>query len=122
MNKINDEMFKSDQNWMTISNTSHMQDNSRSNHHNPSEAISNLIDTFTGSIDENQSYEKLDTYRVKSEVGTMIAQKLVKGDKIRVCRNGEPINDNNDLAGDEYFTDSKYLGVGKKRYGNVLRV
>lgn len=125
INKINDEMFKQDQNWITILNTnstkSHDSFNpttNRSNvnqHNNASDSISNLIDTFTGSID-NQSNDKLDTYRVKSEIGTMIAQKLVKGDKIRVCRNGEPVYNGSDNESDGFFSESKYISNSKKRY------
>ena len=118
-------MFKQDQNWITILNTNSTksQDSfnpttNRSNvnqHNNASDSISNLIDTFTGSID-NQSNDKLDTYRVKSEIGTMIAQKLVKGDKIRVCRNGEPVYNGSDNESDGFFSESKYISNSKKRY------
>ena len=48
---------------------------------------SNLIDTFTANYENSQS-EKMDSYRVNSQVGTLIAQKLLKGEKIRVGRNG----------------------------------
>ncbi len=126
MNKINDEMFKQDQNWMTILNTNSSKSNDNFNNTNRSniqnstaDSISNLIDTFTGSID-NQSSDKLDTYRVKSEIGTMIAQKLVKGDKIRVCRNGEPVYNGSDNESDIFFSESKFLSNSKKRYALFL--
>ncbi len=113
-------MFKQDQNWITILNTNSSKStdnfiNTNRSNNNATDSISNLIDTFTGSID-NQSNDKLDTYRVKSEIGTMIAQKLVKGDKIRVCRNGEPIYNGSDNESDEFFSDSKFLSNSKKRY------
>lgn len=46
-----------------------------------------LIDTFTANM-ENPNNEKMDSYKVNSEIGTLIAQKLLKGEKIRVGRNG----------------------------------
>ena len=56
----------------------------------PEKFENNLIDTFTANI-ENPNNEKMDSYKVNSEVGTLIAQKLLKGEKIRVGRNGSVI-------------------------------
>lgn len=75
--KINNNVFDQEEQWMTIMNSNKDED----------KIESNLIDTFTANYENSQS-EKMDSYRVNSQVGTLIAQKLLKGEKIRVGRNG----------------------------------
>lgn len=92
-------MYKSDQQWITIVNTSNNEDS-----FSKSDPISSLINTFTSTIDNSyQSNLEKDTYKVNGEVGTLIASKLAKGEKLRVCRNGEPIGLNISSENDDYF-------------------
>ena len=69
----------------------HQSSSSASTSTNPSDSISALIDTFTATVNDQPlaSSNGLATYQVKSEIGTLIAQKLFKGDQIRVGVNGE---------------------------------
>ena len=102
-------MFKPEQQWITIITGTNNEDNDSilNDKQTESNNVTSLIDTFTNNLD-NKS-EKLETYRVKGEVGTLIAQKLIKGEKIRVCRNGEPVsvvsesNELEDLASNRLY-------------------
>jgi hypothetical protein len=122
MNRVNDEMYKPEQQWITINAAPVSKDSEKSNDSEiiidgkkseEAESVASgkkqekpfsLIDTFTGGLDNPSNMEQLETYRVKGDVGSLIAQKLLKGEKIRVCRNGEPVNVENDITEEEEFT------------------
>ena len=89
LNKINDNMYSKDAQWMTISNINNPQASSANAP--ASQNISNLIETFTTNIDDKDSKDTADMFRVNGQVGTFIAQKLLKGEKIRIGNNGDPI-------------------------------
>ena len=94
MNKINDDVFSQDQQWLTIVNYPSI--NSKLDDTVQQDSGKNevsLIDTFTANLD-NPS-DKLDSYRVNGEVGTLIAQKMFKGEKFIVGRNGIAVNSEN---------------------------
>ncbi len=79
--------------WMTIKKPPNDNGTPKSN-----EPIS-LIDTFTADIQESDA--KVDhistTYKVSPTVGTMIANKIFNGEKIRVGVNGKFINDSENI-------------------------
>lgn len=77
MGIANNEMFKPDQQWININISSNQGD------YKPS-----LIDTFTADLDKKNDN---DTYKVSGNVGSLIAQKLSHGEKMRICRNGQPV-------------------------------
>lgn len=81
-------MYKSDQQWITL-NTAQKED--VPNTETVYKSKTSLIDAFTADID-NPNTKKLESFQVNGEVGTLIAQKLLKGEKMRICRNGEPIH------------------------------
>ena len=102
-------MYKPDQQWITIMAANRSGNNKKSDEDiiidgkgsndaqsDKSEKVISLIETFTSAIDNGNS-ENLESYRVKGDVGTLIAQKLIRGEKIRVCRNGEPVNLETDI-------------------------
>lgn len=104
-------MYKPEQQWITIITGTNNDDNDSFLNDKQTETnnVTSLIDTFTSNLDNNKT-DKLETYRVKGDVGTLIAQKLIKGEKIRVCRNGEPVSvgspDNNEL--DDLISNKLY--------------
>ena len=53
-----------------------------------------LIDTFTNISKETNSDN---IYHVSSEIGSLIAQKLDKGVKLYICRNGELVMNQNNV-------------------------
>jgi hypothetical protein len=82
-------MFKTDSQWMTITNPTQ----SSSANTNPTDKISNLIEAFTSNLDAESGKEAAttETYKVNGQIGTFIAQKMLKGEKIRIGHNGEPV-------------------------------
>ena len=104
-------MYKPEQQWITIITGTNNDDNDSFLNDKQTETnnVTSLIDTFTSNLDNNKT-DKLETYRVKGDVGTLIAQKLIKGEKIRVCRNGEPVSvvsaENNEL--DDLISNKLY--------------
>ena len=116
-------MYKPEQQWITINTGQSNSGSSKSNDNeieidgkksedaeiaasiaNKNDKAVSLIETFTSALDNAINTEHLETYRVNGNVGTLIAQKLLKGEKIRVCRNGEPVNIDNDITEEEEFT------------------
>ena len=105
-------MYKPEQQWITIITSSSNAANGSSKSDtddfvidgkksSDAEAVKpekapSLIDTFTSTLDSVNA-DQLETYRVRGDVGTLIAQKLLRGEKIRVCRNGEPVNFDTDI-------------------------
>ena len=101
-------MYRPSKQWLTIvnitdDNNSQNQDTKNSflkqlNEFDPSrpdDSSTNhktIIDTFTTNLDElNEDDAEANTYRVSGEVGTLISQKLLSGDRIRIGRNGESV-------------------------------
>ncbi len=80
---------------MTITNVT--QNSSANNANNPLDKISNLIEAFTSNLDGGGESSKeavaseTAAYRVSGQIGTYIAQKMLKGEKIRIGHNGEPV-------------------------------
>lgn len=83
-------MYNNEQQWMTIVNKNSTTSNKKNEEKDEDRIESSLIETFTANL-ENMSNETKDSYKVNTEVGTLIAQKLLKGEKIRVGRNGSVI-------------------------------
>ncbi|CAF0789818.1 unnamed protein product, partial [Brachionus calyciflorus] len=106
LNIINDNMFKPDHQWININiskNDSSEKDKSKK--------IS-LIDTFTAEFDKPS--ENTETYRVNGDTGSMIAQKLSDGEKMRICRNGELVNKTTDIFDPSAFLiNEKKIEVGE---------
>lgn len=88
-------MYKSDKKWLTIVNLSEEQNSENKSflkHLDEFDPMSDdknqqksIIDTFTA----DEPPDPNATYCVSSEIGTLIAQKILNGDKIRIGRNGE---------------------------------
>lgn len=68
-------------------------------------------------MDEQTDDNQKEKYKVSGQVGTLIAQKLLKGENLRVGRNGELINPpiNNDKSLENSSTD-----FNKNKYGLFL--
>jgi hypothetical protein len=100
-------MFKSDSQWMTITNVPSNPANNPAN--NPTDKISNLIEAFTANLtaddkDPTNASTTAEAYRVKGEIGTFIAQKMLKGEKIRIGNNGNLVGSS---AHDQYIERRK---------------
>ncbi|RNA28577.1 hypothetical protein BpHYR1_027477 [Brachionus plicatilis] len=83
MNVINDQMYKPDHQWININISSNQRNNKTS-----------LIDTFTADFDKESETE---SYKVSGDVGSVISQKLVNGEQMRICRNGQPVQKDSTL-------------------------
>jgi hypothetical protein len=102
LNKVNDDLFKDDQQWIEISTSKAKKEtNQQKNKLNKSKNISNVIDTFTNNYVKSEAQN---TYRVQGDIGTLIAHKIFKGEEIHVCKNGEPVKSNDNLFIDDDFT------------------
>ena len=101
---MNDEMYRPNKQWLTIvNNRDDKQDNQNSflkqlNEFDPSRPEDSsgnqktIIDTFTTNLEDlNEDDTEANTYRVSGEVGTLISQKLLSGDRIRIGRTGESV-------------------------------
>ena len=81
-----------DSEWMTIKKPPIDNGTPKSN-----EPLS-LIDTFTADIQEPDAQtDPVSTYKVSPNVGTMIANKISNGEKIRVGVNGKFINEGENI-------------------------
>ncbi len=87
MTRLNEDAFKNDQQWMTIMKPQ-ADDNGGTNENKEQ----SLIDTFTAGILDNALFPNENSYNVSTDVGTLIAQKLSVGEKIRVGINGLSID------------------------------
>ncbi len=78
-----------DNEWMTIKKPNNENSTPKNN-----EPLS-IIDTFTADIQESEiQMDPVSTYKVSPFIGTMIANKISNGERIRVGVNGKFINEN----------------------------
>ena len=108
LNKINDRMFKSEAQWMSIANpslnsknnvlisnqSSNLGEETTSTNEERKVAVSSLIDTFTSANLDNANAtttQSAQTYKVTGEVGSFIAQNLTCKERIRVGHNGNEV-------------------------------
>ena len=84
LRKLNESAFKNEDEWMTIAKPPTDFEQTVEQRNEPM----SLIDTFTANIYEPEP-QVSNTYQVNSNIGTLIANKLSQGEKIRVGVNGK---------------------------------
>lgn len=104
LNKINDQIYKSNQ-WITIVDNNNTSLNAKTT---PSDKIASLVETFAGDF-EHDNDPRVPKYKVNDQVGTLIAQKLESGEKLRFGRNGEAVNPLHDDEDSDFFEIKKKL-------------
>jgi hypothetical protein len=107
LNKINDHIYKSNQ-WITIVDNNNDNNTSLNAKRTPSEKIASLVETFAGDF-EHDNDPRVPKYKVNDQVGTLIAQKLESGEKLRFGRNGEAVNPLHDDEDSDFFEIKKKL-------------